>query len=217
MGRRREAEKGGGLRQTGVGVKEAESWGGVTQGMCPGAEGGGAGYEEGRSLGSRQPLCLGLLLASLPCRLQGTSLFFLPPTLGPMPLHSPAPAPSSSTPLRPPECSGVALSTAPACLGSGLGTGSWKPPGPSEHLQVSLTLWPPYLQALEPAVPAAGVAAPLPTLCQGELGARAGGQAGGLQACARAPASAWAWWWLWALPGSAVQLTSQTGQSYSRS
>ena len=62
MGRRREAEKGGGLRQTGVGVKEAESWGGVTQGMCPGAEGGGAGYEEGRSLGSRQPLCLGLLL-----------------------------------------------------------------------------------------------------------------------------------------------------------
>ena len=27
VGRRREAEKGGGLRQAGVGVKEAESWG----------------------------------------------------------------------------------------------------------------------------------------------------------------------------------------------
>lgn len=102
-------------------------------------------------------------------------------------------------------------------LGSGLGTGSWKPPGPSEHLQVSLTPWPPYLQPLEPAAPAAGVAAPLPRLCQGELGARAGGLAGGLQAWARAPASAWAWWWLWALPGSAIQLASQTGRSYSRS
>lgn len=108
----------------------------------------------------------------------------------------------------------MALSTA---LGSGLGTGSWKSHGTLRASPPFPHPRPPYLQALEPAAPAAGLVAPLPKLCQGEPGARAGGQASGLQAWARAPAAAWAWWWLWAQPGSAVQLASQTGRSYSRS
>ena len=190
MGRRREAEKGGGLRQTGVGVKEAESWGGVTEGMCPGRE---LGVRRGRSLGSRQPLCLGLLSSSLPCRSQGTSLFSLPPPWGPCPfillpqLHPPAPL---SGPRNDP---GWLFQLHQPAWAQAWELAPGSPLGPSEHLHVSLTPWPPYLQALEPAAPAAGVAVPLPTLCQGELGARAGGQAGGLQAWARAPASTWAW------------------------
>lgn len=121
VGRRREAEKGGGLRQAGVGVKEAESWGGVTEGMRP----GGLGMRKGRSLGSPQPPCLGLLSASLPHGSQGTSLFFLPPFILLSQLHPPAPLSG----LR--NIPGWLFQLHQPALGSGLGTGSWKPPGPS--------------------------------------------------------------------------------------
>lgn len=152
VGRRREAEKGGGLRQTGVGVKEAESWGGVTEGMRP----GGLGVRRGRSLGSRQPLCLGLLSASLPHGSQGTSLFFLPPFILLPQLHPPAPLSG----LR--NVPGLLFQLHQPALGSGLGTGSWKPPGPSEHHHVSLPLtfshWNPLLLQLEWLHPCPGCA-----------------------------------------------------------